>query len=542
MEYNTLFKRRWISKNPPPTGSIKAFSTDAGQTAPDGDGGNSIYTVSLAKNMLLEDTSIDQVFRNVRAEVLVQTDGAQRPVEATQLTGQTFYLSKRNYDIELKEADNLISNKKIDEAIFLLNSLLKSTPDNFRLIDKLAKAYIQKANSDQEYKLAEDFLNQYILPKISDNDIQKKLKYSPGLSLLYYRKSRLIYFKSSEIDWGQYFLNIEMAKKYDPEYPYLDYYLATTYFELYHQGDKNENLKIASKLYKNTIEKYKSYLEYRPLDEESFFYLGYCYFNESKYDLAFDAFRSVLKLNKKNVYYNKEISSTYKKYADKLFDKKDLENSKYYYILAAETDSSNAYPYVGLSNISTEKEDYEDAIYNLNRAIEIDKLNAYFYYARHIANMNLGLIYDAISDLNIAAELDYDNSLKSRYFLYINIAANYLKLNQKEKALENYLKEIEVSKNYPDPYFELAEFYKSNGDNENAETNYNKAIEIDSLNHELYAGRGLFYSDNLNDHFRALADYNKGIELNPTYERLHFSKAYVYKNYFDKPGFYFFIS
>ena len=40
--------------------------------------------------MLLEDTSIDQVFRNVRAEVLAQTNGIQRPVEATQLTGQTF--------------------------------------------------------------------------------------------------------------------------------------------------------------------------------------------------------------------------------------------------------------------------------------------------------------------------------------------------------------------------------------------------------------------------------------------------------------------
>ena len=71
-----------------------AFSTDSGQTAPDGDGENSLYTVSLAKNMLLEDTSIDQVFRNVRAEVLSETNGNQRPVEATQLTGQTFYLVK----------------------------------------------------------------------------------------------------------------------------------------------------------------------------------------------------------------------------------------------------------------------------------------------------------------------------------------------------------------------------------------------------------------------------------------------------------------
>ena len=50
-----------LAKIPAPTGSLIAFSTDSGQTAPDGDGENSVYTTSLSKNMLLEDTSIDQV-------------------------------------------------------------------------------------------------------------------------------------------------------------------------------------------------------------------------------------------------------------------------------------------------------------------------------------------------------------------------------------------------------------------------------------------------------------------------------------------------
>ena len=40
--------------------------------------------------MMLEDTSIDQVFRNVRVEVLDKTDGIQRPVEATQLWDKLF--------------------------------------------------------------------------------------------------------------------------------------------------------------------------------------------------------------------------------------------------------------------------------------------------------------------------------------------------------------------------------------------------------------------------------------------------------------------
>ena len=63
-------KGNGLAKIPPPTGSLIAFSTDSGQTAPDGDGENSVYTISLSNNMLKQDTSIDQVFRNVRAEGL----------------------------------------------------------------------------------------------------------------------------------------------------------------------------------------------------------------------------------------------------------------------------------------------------------------------------------------------------------------------------------------------------------------------------------------------------------------------------------------
>ncbi|MDC0950884.1 caspase family protein, partial [Flavobacteriaceae bacterium] len=71
---------RGLAKIQPPTGSLIAFSTDSGQTAPDGNGDNSIYTSSLSRNMKIDDISIDQVFRNVRAEVLDQTNGQQRPL------------------------------------------------------------------------------------------------------------------------------------------------------------------------------------------------------------------------------------------------------------------------------------------------------------------------------------------------------------------------------------------------------------------------------------------------------------------------------
>jgi uncharacterized caspase-like protein len=97
-----------LAKIPPPTGSLIAFSTDAGNTAADGDGKNSIYCESLCRNMMLENTSLDQVFRNVRMDVLKETDGKQRPVENSQLTGQEFYLVKSSFEKEFALVDSLV--------------------------------------------------------------------------------------------------------------------------------------------------------------------------------------------------------------------------------------------------------------------------------------------------------------------------------------------------------------------------------------------------------------------------------------------------
>jgi len=149
-----------LAKTPPPTGTLIAFSTDSGQTAADGDEKNSTYSVSLAKNLLLEDTTIDQVFRNVRAEVLAKTNGAQRPVEATQLVGKSFVL-KKNFSIYNSSVDEIInySNKKIlnsnfDEALEILNS----AADIFR----------SKKEVKKEVILREKIVNEYLFNQLDD--------------------------------------------------------------------------------------------------------------------------------------------------------------------------------------------------------------------------------------------------------------------------------------------------------------------------------------------------------------------------------------
>ena len=116
-----------LAKIPPPTGSLIAFSTDAGNTAADGDGKNTVYCESLCKNLLLENISLDQVFRNVRSDVLERTSGNQRPVEASQLTGKTYYLNKTfslynsNLVEILNESNRLFLNKEQYLSIEVLN-------------------------------------------------------------------------------------------------------------------------------------------------------------------------------------------------------------------------------------------------------------------------------------------------------------------------------------------------------------------------------------------------------------------------------------
>ena len=134
-------KGQGLAKIPPPTGSLIAFSTDSGQTAPDGEGQNSVYTLSLAKNMLLEETSIDQVFRNVRSEVLAKTNGAQRPVEATQLTGETFYFNPVDLEQNFEQIQALLNEEKFLEALSIIQSIIDRDGSNYRALRARAKAY-----------------------------------------------------------------------------------------------------------------------------------------------------------------------------------------------------------------------------------------------------------------------------------------------------------------------------------------------------------------------------------------------------------------
>jgi hypothetical protein len=172
---NNPFERNWdrtrslkgggLAKIPPPTGSLIAFSTDAGNTAADGIGENSIYCKSLCKNMLLENTSLDQVFRNVRSDVLKITNKQQRPVESSQLTGKAFYL---NY-------------VKKENEIQIINKLLLNEISELKEKNQKKENCFEKLNYSTDTTLDIITWNLEYFPKNGDNTINKLVEIIQGL-------------------------------------------------------------------------------------------------------------------------------------------------------------------------------------------------------------------------------------------------------------------------------------------------------------------------------------------------------------------------
>lgn len=76
-----------------PKGSIIAFATAPGKTASDGDGQNGLYTQELVKAMRRPGISVEQVFKEVRINVIKLSNSNQTPWENSSLLGD-FYFRK----------------------------------------------------------------------------------------------------------------------------------------------------------------------------------------------------------------------------------------------------------------------------------------------------------------------------------------------------------------------------------------------------------------------------------------------------------------
>ncbi len=80
-----------------PANSIIVYSTDSGQTAKDG-----VFTPILTKHITEKDTSIENVLKKVRRDVLRKTNDEQHTGEYSQLVGQIYLAGKTASDVSAK--------------------------------------------------------------------------------------------------------------------------------------------------------------------------------------------------------------------------------------------------------------------------------------------------------------------------------------------------------------------------------------------------------------------------------------------------------
>ncbi|TAF63927.1 MAG: hypothetical protein EAZ55_12530 [Cytophagales bacterium] len=76
-----------------PVGTLVAYATAPGSVAADGEGSNGLYTQELLSAMELPGLTVEQMFKQVRINVLQKSNNAQKPWENSSIVGD-FYFSK----------------------------------------------------------------------------------------------------------------------------------------------------------------------------------------------------------------------------------------------------------------------------------------------------------------------------------------------------------------------------------------------------------------------------------------------------------------
>lgn len=75
-----------------PSGTMVAFATAPGSTAADGEGNNGLYTQELVKAMTTPNLKIEDIFKQVRVNVIEKSNKLQTPWENSSVTGDFYFV------------------------------------------------------------------------------------------------------------------------------------------------------------------------------------------------------------------------------------------------------------------------------------------------------------------------------------------------------------------------------------------------------------------------------------------------------------------
>ena len=217
-----------LAKIVAPTGSLIAFSTSANTTAADGNSDNSIYCKSLAKNLLVPDKTLSQIFQNVRVDVLNQSKNegrTQEPEEASKLKSDYYLIKTERFDLteklRLEGGDSLYylfkqfleKQQNIDDSR-LKNEEITSTTETILDNSINNEKIIEKVLYNQESKYPDSvFYSTDLKPLGIYNDIVSQSYYSLSYSEDH-EQAEWVYY---ELNSNELNFNVERKDNFRPD-------------------------------------------------------------------------------------------------------------------------------------------------------------------------------------------------------------------------------------------------------------------------------------------------------------------------------------
>lgn len=207
-----------------------------------------------------------------------------------------------------------------------------------------------------------------------------------------------------------------------------------------------------------------------------------------------------------------------------------IEEKKYNEALAdfdkaSELNPNSELPYFGRGWVYNQQKKYEAAIKEYDKVIELNPKYAIAWNNRGAAKSWLNLMREAIADYDKAIEL------KPNYVqAYENRSKAFSALGNYEKAAEDRQRaeHLKWSNEKADEAIDKALALDKRGDFKGALKILNEAIKLYPDNQFVLVNRGNIYNDRLRDYEKAIADYNKTIELNPKFSWPYLNRAIAY--------------
>ena len=270
------------------------------------------------------------------------------------------------------------------------------------------------------------------------------------------------------------------------------------------------------KNYTKAIEVYKNILLLHPSNYQANLYLAQCYeLKEGCEKLALEQYKKVqslkpdstdykekirqltrLAMTPDDVYnYIKSVVNPDKSYVDELYEhaiyaheKKDYPTAIKYYSLVKKVDPEKENVYENLAICYAQIKDYKNANEILNTAKEKFPNNKNIVKTlSDIKNDQTSEIlnnaYNAYNTNNYAKAIELYMSVEPKTVdSLLGIASSYQGLNQHDKALEYYLKALEMSPNNSDIAYNVGALYANMQDYVNAKKYFQKSVQLNQNN------------------------------------------------------------